>query len=84
MDKQEKRFAFMMPQGTLVLKDDLYIKNQGKTAEEGGQVFYAINLALELAKLGHEVDIYSRNYDTKELWTETHPSLAFTLKASAA
>ena len=60
MDKQEKRFAFMMPQGTLVLKDDLYIKNQGKTAEEGGQVFYAINLALELAKLGHEVDIYSR------------------------
>ena len=57
-----KKYAFFCPQGTLLLKRKLYIKRQGSTAENGGQVIYALEIARAIAQLGHSVDIYARNY----------------------
>lgn len=70
---QPQRFAFVSPQGTMVLADDRYVNEQGKTAENGGQVIYVVEMAQALAAQGHEVCIFARNYDSREIVEETHP-----------
>ncbi len=57
-----RNYAFFCPQGTLLLKDNLYIQRQGTTAENGGQLIYTIEMAQALAQQGHHIDIYARNY----------------------
>ncbi|UJR19478.1 hypothetical protein I4U23_022609 [Adineta vaga] len=60
---KSKNYAFFCPQGTLLLKDYLYVRRQGSTAENGGQVIYAVEISRALGQLGHRVDIYARNYN---------------------
>lgn len=70
---KSQRFAFVSPQGTMVLENDRYIKEQGKTAENGGQIIYVVEMAQALAEQGHEVCIFARNYDTRAVIEENHP-----------
>lgn len=69
------RLAFFSPQGTMRLRDDAYLKKQGSTAENGGQVIYVIEMARALAHKGHQVDIFARRYqdDGDDLLIETDP-----------
>lgn len=62
LETNSKSYAFFCPQGILLLKNNLYIHRQGTTAENGGQVIYALEIARAIGLLGHHVDIYARNY----------------------
>lgn len=65
-----ERIAFIAPQGVMVLKDDLFLKKQGSSAENGGQVIYVIEMARAMAASGHQVDIFARNYHSKDTEVE--------------
>ena len=64
------KIAMIMPQGTLQYGHRAYITRQGETDEEGGQVGYVMNYALELAQQGHQIHIYSRDYNNRAPWIE--------------
>jgi mannosylfructose-phosphate synthase len=74
MSYNYERIAFLSPQGCMVIHDDLFLKKQGSTAENGGQVIYVIEMARALARQGHQVDIFARNYDDTTLRVETDSS----------
>lgn len=58
----KKTIAFISPQGILKLENDEYLNSQGETAENGGQVIYVIEMAKSIAKMGHSICIFARNY----------------------
>src|SRR5882724_4939834 len=65
------KLAFVSPQGNMFLENDTYLKRQGSTPENGGQVIYVVEMARAFADKGHQVDVFARNYEGRETVIET-------------